>query len=91
MEWRVLWQVVRQHEEGICDCKCKGLKDIVSDLETRQRILKWLESNGYVVRIRTNHIWNDTTIQYELNWDTLQRELGISPPSELIPLLPDDT
>lgn len=90
LEWRILWQVIRDHAEGICDCSCKDLKDIVSNRAARGRILQWLEKNGYIGMIETNHLWDDPIVQYRIDWAALQRELDVAPPQKLLPLHPED-
>jgi len=86
LHWRTLWKTITDHEEGICDCMCSDYSDIGSDAVVRQRILGWLETADYLMRIDLNNAWNSSTAQYRLNWVTIKDRLGVDPPPPLNPL-----
>jgi len=90
LEWRILWRVIREHEEGICDSKCKGLRSMERNRAKLERTLDWLENREYLTRLNSGHIWKDSTIQYIINWPVVQRDLGVTSPPELAPLPPED-
>ena len=90
LQWLILWKIITQHEEGICDCMCSDLRDIEEDPEERQHLLEWLEEKGYLTPINIENAWNSSINQYKLNWDNLQERLGVDPPTPLVPLSPEE-
>jgi three-Cys-motif partner protein len=90
LQWLVLWAIIRDHEEGICDSKCNDLTKIEPDSENRQRLLDWLENNGYLKRFIHENAWDSGIKQYVLNWETLARRFEIAPPPPLKPLSSGD-
>ncbi|MCW4043044.1 MAG: three-Cys-motif partner protein TcmP [Candidatus Bathyarchaeota archaeon] len=90
VEWKILWKIIREHEEGICDVMCKDLRQIERSDSERNRALLWLNEHAYIGRSETNHMWQDEVVQFKLNWNTLQANLGVNPPDELVPLTLED-
>lgn len=89
-QWRVLWKVIKEHEEGICDMVCADLIDINPNPFHRQKFLDWLEQNGYLDRIDVENAWNSSIRQYKVNWTVLKERLEINKPPALTPLSPED-
>jgi len=90
IEFRILWAVLRHHEEGICDIGCIDLVDLEPSGEKRMFALNWLRDKGYLERKYYTHEWPGTRPPvYSVNW-AMVRKMGIEPPPELKPLLPDD-
>ncbi len=90
LQWRILWKTIVDHEEGICDCMCSDFEDIEADYDKRQRLLEWLEGNGYLSKLNIDNAWDLTIKQYQLNWTTLQAKLRIHPPLPLKPVSPKE-
>ena len=86
-EWKILWAIIKKHEDGLCDTKCKDLLEIEPVEEFLQDRLEWLESEGYLNEI--NHItnaWEDLPKLYQLDWNVVGNNLGITTPPQLSPL-----
>ena len=89
-EWRILWTIIVQHEEGLCDWKCKDLIRIESNPIRIKQILEWLETKGYLTAFRIRNAWNANIKTYKLNWDIIQDRLGVDPPTPLKALSPKE-
>lgn len=85
-EWKLLWKVIRNHEEGLCDETCNDFMDIDS---IRSR-LNWLRKNEYIVDVDLKKPWKNSTKTFKLNWNKIIRQLGISPPQTLQPIPPEN-
>lgn len=84
--WRVLWSVVRNHDEGVCDSLCRDLAVLEPSQDKRQAFLEWLEKHDYVVRFTVENAWKSPIAQYRLNWPVLRDKLQIDQPPPLKPL-----
>lgn len=86
-QWRILWKIITQHEEGISDNRCRDFIEIETLEPERIRLLKWLEDKGYIIKYSTNNNpWNVSITQYTLNWQIVKDKLGVEPPKRLDPL-----
>lgn len=90
LEWRILWKVIRQHEEGICDYMCADLRDIEPNSRHRQLLLDWLEKKGYLNPVNIQNAWDSSIKQYMLNWEVTKEKLEVDPPPSLKPLSRED-
>lgn len=90
LQWRTLWKIIREHEEGICDCMGADLIDIVQSRLARRMLLNWLEEKGYLNRLDIENAWGSPIEQYKLNWAALKERLGVDMPPPLTPLAPKD-
>ena len=90
LQWRILWHTIRQHEEGMCDCFCSDIREIEPDQTECQRLLDWLEENGYLSNVSFENAWGSPAKQYVLNWDVVKQKLGVDPPPLLKPLSPKE-
>jgi len=90
LQWRILWKIVTEHEEGVCDCRCSDFLSIEKDSEKRQHLLEWLKEKGYLSRFNIENAWNLPVQQYKLNWPAIKEKLAIGPPAPLIPLSPKE-
>ena len=90
LHWLFLWKIIRDHEEGICDCKCPDLIKLESDEERRQCLFDWLEEQSYLNQFHIENAWNLNIKQYRLNWSMIEEQLGVSPPPILVPLSTED-
>lgn len=86
MQWLMLWRIIADHEEGICDYQCRDFESIEQDAVTRQIALEWLENKGYLVQQIYANAWQPLVQQYRLNWATIKDKLGIDPPIPFEPL-----
>jgi three-Cys-motif partner protein len=90
LEWRFLWMIITQHEEGICDCMCKDLMNIELDFTKRQFLLEWLADKGYLNPTSIESAWATSIKQYRLNWKTVKEKLGVTQPPLLRPVSPEE-
>ena len=90
LQWRILWKIIREHEEGICDCMCADLIDVVPNHRARLTFLNWLKEKGYLNRLDIENAWGSPIEQYKLNWAALKERLGVDMPPPLTPLAPKD-
>lgn len=84
--WRILWKIITDHEEGVCDHMCRDLVIIEPLEKERIRILEWLTTKGYMTSCDTSNPWVPPITQYKLNWQVIREILGIEPPPPLEPL-----
>ena len=87
-EWKVLWRIIKQHEDGICDSYCEDLKTVENPYKLR-RILSWLLAKNYLNVFNVDNAWGWSVTRYKLNWTTVTSNLGILPPAELKPISPE--
>ena len=86
-EWKILWKIIVEHQDGYCDTHCQDLRRIIPDYQRRKSALEWLEDNGYIDRIyHLTTSWAVKPTFYKLNWDTVTENLQIKKPEELKPL-----
>ena len=83
LQWRILWKIITQHEEGMCDCLCS---DLIKIGPNTQVLLTWLEEKGYLNPVSIENAWNYPIQQYKLNWEFIKEKLGVDPPPPLRPL-----
>lgn len=89
-EWKILWAVIKSHEDGLCDNKCKDLQEFEFE-EGLQNKLEWLESKGYLNEIQhVSDAWDSLPKLYALDWEFVEKIFGVSRPKKLNPL-PSDT
>jgi len=84
--WKILWRIIKDHEEGICDVNCVDLKKLEYDYSTRKYTLEWLHENNYLEKIHHYVSWTKKPEIYQLNWKTVKTNLKIDPPEILLPL-----
>ena len=86
-EWKILWNVIRNHHDGLCDIYCKALIDRQTNPSLRSNSLKWLESKEYLIEISPlSKVWKNPPPLYRLNWKNIRDRFDITPPENLIPL-----
>jgi hypothetical protein len=87
-EWKALWAIITEHEDGRCDGNCRDLFEKVPDPEELTVVLDWLAKKKYLRLISEDIAWKEKDLpkRYELNWTTVRRNLGIEPPMQLLPL-----
>ena len=66
-EWKILWKIITQHEEGLCDCQSWDLIAEADFPEETQTNLEWLKEKGYLVESDIKDAWNSEIKQYVLN------------------------
>lgn len=86
-EWKFLWAIIKEHQDGICDANCRDLIKEQSDFARRLEHLKWLESKGYLNNLGPlTDAWEERFDAYKLNWSYVSKVLGITPPLPFKPL-----
>lgn len=86
IEWKILWRVIREHEEGICDPMCRDLRDISVNPIRRRSALQWLENNDYLNQFDVENAWGVGENRYIVNWQIVNTRLAVDPPPALTPL-----
>ncbi len=90
LEWKILWDIIKNHEEGLCDIDSPNLVKMEKDVTTRQAALEWLEENDYIVPLyNLNLKWEFHPQIYKLNWEKIEYALDVKPPQKLEPLHPE--
>jgi len=93
-EWKVLWYVIKNHIDGLCDHGCKGLKtDTHLNAEEMKGVLGSLKDLGYLKEVEPwEWPWSSNRFPiYQVDWDKVRNTLGVTPPSNRHPLLPNET
>jgi three-Cys-motif partner protein len=86
-EWKILWKIIREHEEGICDARCLDLHDELLDYDSLKNILEWLSTEKYIKQINyLTDAWKDMPNVYRINWNIIKERLDIDSPLPLVPL-----
>jgi len=89
LAWKMLWAVIRNHEEGLCDIRCDDFRGFEENWQVRLAALQTLQVFGYLTKEEPlTDAWPDTVPLYRLDWDVVQKYLGIRPPKPLSPLEP---
>lgn len=88
--WKVLWKVIKSHEDGVCDYSCKDLRKTANYPKNIQYSLEWLKSKGYLKDFEVEDAWESSFQRYILDWEVVSQNLKISPPQELTPISPDE-
>ncbi|MBD3159775.1 MAG: three-Cys-motif partner protein TcmP [Candidatus Lokiarchaeota archaeon] len=93
VEWRILWQIMRNHIGGICDEECRTINEIAEDKDSNVTdVLDWLLAEGYLKEVEPpGWPWDgDQFSIYEIDWETTDRRLGVNEPVPPTPLKPDE-
>ncbi|MEL7562790.1 three-Cys-motif partner protein TcmP [Dehalogenimonas sp. 4OHTPN] len=85
-EWKILWRIITEHEEGICDNLCSDFSDIGATPNDRQGMLEWLEHVGYIRKIPNNNAWGALVPLYQINWPYTTDRLQVDPPAQFKPI-----
>lgn len=86
-QWKTLWKIIREHEEGLCDILCLDLIKELDDFGSIKHSLEWLESYGYIKKIDDlTDAWKEKPDLYQLDWNFLKKQVDIDPPMSLHPL-----
>ena len=86
LSWKVLWKIIVQHEDGVCDKRCRDLSELDSSDISIQRSLEWLCAIGYLDLSTSTDHWGENIPQYVLNWGALKEKLGITQPIDFQPI-----
>ena len=87
-EWKLLWNFIRNYNNGKFDLISRDVRRIESDRIKCQDIFDWLEEVGFI-RIYSTFRYGRTFNRFELNWDEIRNKLDLNPPPEYEPLKPD--
>lgn len=85
LPWKVLWKIIVQHEDGVCDKHCKDLNELDNYINRIQNSLDWLCEHGYLDLSSFSDRWEAQIPQYVLNWTMVKEKLGITRPTEFRP------
>jgi three-Cys-motif partner protein len=85
LHWKVLWRIIVQHEDGVCDKRCRDFEELDSD-NNIQYSLDWLCKHRYLNSTASPDHWDEQIPQYILNWNTVKDKIGIAPPTSLRPI-----
>lgn len=88
--WKILWKVIKNHEDGVCDYLCKDFTKVDPDSRNIQHALEWLRLKGYLEYFEVEDAWGSSLPRYRSNWDFVKRKLRVQAPQKLIPLSPDE-
>jgi len=88
VEWKVLWQIIRNCEAGICDARCAGIREQGTPGETAEA-LAWLVERHYLEPLEVRPRWVQPLPRYQLNWDLVRSNLRVAKPPKLEPITPD--
>jgi len=88
LEFRILWKVIKEHEEGYCDVLCQDLMKEDQSFGRRRNALDWLQEKGYLEPVHYDNVWGKHPPRYLLNWRLVEQKLGVSAPPPLTPLPP---
>lgn len=86
-EWKCLWQVIRNHEGGLCDPGSRNLKNNCT--KNVIEVLKWLLLNNYLLECKEiESAWDEEWFlpRYILNWKKVKQNLDIDSPKPLVPI-----
>ena len=89
LEWKILWQIIRYQEGGVCDPMCDVLlKQTDAPYEVGPCLI-WLKDAGYIQEIKdTVSKWTEYYPRYFIDWGIVNAVLGVDPPSKLLPIKP---
>jgi len=86
LQWKMLWKIIVQHEDGVCDKKCRDLNELDKNIINIQNALDWLCVKGYLVPISSLGPWSEKIQQYKLNWKKVKESLLVNQPVEFRPV-----
>ncbi len=92
-EWKVLWYIMRNHIDGICDPQCKGEITKKLDSHTLNGVLTWLYEEGYIKQIGIESWpWVDSQQfpVFTIDWTTVKTRLDVDSPAPPRALEPGD-
>ncbi len=90
VEWKVLWQVIRNCEGGLCDLACTQILRQGALLEV-VGAMEWLEDNGYLTPLQgIPSAWSRNPPRLKLDWQIVGLRLEVNPPDELKPVTPQE-
>ena len=89
LAWKMLWAVIKNHDEGLCDIRCDDFRDFEENWQGRLAALQLLEALGYLKKEPPiTDAWADAVPMYRLDWDVVRKNLGVQPPNPLSPMEP---
>jgi three-Cys-motif partner protein len=88
VEWKILWKIIKQHEESLCDYRCNDLAKEEPNPKERVRVLHWLLDNDYLKLVNIDNAWKHNMRRYAIKWSTVKSKLGVEMPLKLRPISP---
>jgi three-Cys-motif partner protein len=90
VEWKILWKIIKQHEESLCDFQCTDLVKEEPDAMTRIGALHWLLKKDYLKVVHIDNAWKHKRRRYAIKWSTVKAKLGVGIPPKLRPISPQE-
>lgn len=87
-EWKILWKIITQHEENLCDYLCNDLIREEPNLQLRVNALNWLLNEDYLKLVKIDNAWEHNMKRYAIKWATVRAKLGVDMPPKLRPISP---
>ncbi len=88
VEWKILWKIIKQHEESLCDFQCNDLVKEEPDAKARIEALHWLLKKGYLKVVHIEDAWKHKRQRYAVKWSTVKAKIGVDMPPKLRPISP---
>jgi three-Cys-motif partner protein len=85
-EWKILWKIIKQHEESLCDFQCTDLVREEPDPKARIEALHWLLENDYLKLVNIDNAWKHKRRRYAIKWSTVKAKLEVEMPPKLRPI-----
>jgi three-Cys-motif partner protein len=87
-EWKILWKIIKQHEENLCDFQCNDLVREEPNTKARIEALHWLLKKDYLKLVHIDDAWKQKRRRYAIKWSTVKAKLGVEVPPKLRPISP---
>ena len=91
-EWKILWHVIKNHIDGICDEKCQRIRrKSGNDGRDIREVLEKLEKFGYLRKIEPSQWpWESEKFSiYQVDWNFIETHLKVREPRKPQPIGPD--
>jgi len=86
LQWKILWRIITQHEDGICDRECRDLKELDNNINVIQKGLDWLCEHTYLELWPRSSHWDLSIPQYLLKWEKSEERLKLTRPAPFQPI-----
>jgi hypothetical protein len=86
LQWKILWKIITQHEDGVCERECRDFKDLDNNIDVIQKGLNWLCEHNYLQLSPLSRHWGVSIPQYVLKWGKTEERLKLTRPPEFQPI-----
>lgn len=89
-EWKVLWHVMRNCTDGLCDLLCETLHEKAESVVDLKKVFRTLVGLKYLKEVKVQDWpWKAPKFPiYQIDWNTVKSKLGVKKPKAPIPLTP---